>query len=59
MSAIMSVPPDDAPLIINSFIPAPVNQILTQGVIMAIINVALLIIGLIVLGKSPLSTSNV
>lgn len=38
-------------IIINSFIPAPVNQILTQGVIMAIINVALLIIGLIVLGK--------
>ena len=38
-------------IIINSFIPAPVNQILTQGVIMAIINVALLIIGLIILGK--------
>ncbi|MDE7329918.1 MAG: YitT family protein [Clostridia bacterium] len=38
-------------VIINSFIPAPVNQILTQGVIMAIINVALLIIGLIILGK--------
>lgn len=38
-------------VIINSFIPAPVNQYLTQGVIMAIINVALLIIGLIILGK--------
>lgn len=38
-------------VIINSFIPAPVNQFLTQGVIMAIINVALLIIGLIILGK--------
>ncbi len=38
-------------VIINSFIPAPVNEIFTQGVIMAIINIALLIIGLIILGK--------
>lgn len=38
-------------VIINSFIPAPVNQIFTQGVIMAIINVALLVLGLIILGK--------
>ena len=38
-------------VIINSFIPAPVNAILTQGVIMAIINVLLLIVGLIILGK--------
>lgn len=38
-------------VIIHSFIPAPVNEFFTQGVIMAIINVALLIIGLIILGK--------
>lgn len=38
-------------IIINSFLPASVAAILTQGVIMGIINVILLIIGLIVLGK--------
>ena len=36
-------------IIINSFLPA--DTFFTQGVIMAIINVALLIIGLIILGK--------
>ena len=38
-------------IIINSFLPEAVSAILTQGVIMAIINVLLLIIGLIILGK--------
>ena len=38
-------------VIINSFLPEAVAQIFTQGVIMAIINIALLILGLIVLGK--------
>ena len=38
-------------IIIYSFLPASVGAVLTQGVLMAIINVALLIIGLIVLGK--------
>lgn len=38
-------------IIIYSFLPASVGAVLTQGVIMAIINVLLLIIGLIVLGK--------
>ena len=38
-------------VIINSFLPESVAQIFTQGVIMAIINVALLILGLIILGK--------
>lgn len=38
-------------IIINSFLPANIAAIFTQGVIMAIINVLLLIIGLIVLGK--------
>ena len=38
-------------VIINSFLPEAVAAILTQGVIMAIINVILLVIGLIILGK--------
>lgn len=38
-------------IIIYSFLPASVAAIFTQGVIMAIINVLLLIVGLIVLGK--------
>lgn len=38
-------------IIIYSFLPASVGAVLTQGVLMAIINVALLIIGLIVLVK--------
>lgn len=38
-------------IIINSFLPANIAAIFTQGVIMAIINVLLLIIGLIILGK--------
>lgn len=38
-------------IIINSFLPADIAAIFSQGVIMAIINVLLLIIGLIVLGK--------
>lgn len=38
-------------IIINSFLPKAVAEIFSQGVIMAIINVLLLVIGLIVLGK--------
>ena len=38
-------------VIINSFLPDAVKVVLTQGVIMAIINVLLLILGLIILGK--------
>lgn len=38
-------------IIIYSFLPASVGAVLTQGVLMVIINVILLIIGLIVLGK--------
>ncbi len=38
-------------IIINSFLPANIAAIFSQGVIMAIINILLLIIGLIILGK--------
>ncbi len=38
-------------VIINGFLPEAVAAVLTQGVIMAIINILLLIIGLIILGK--------
>ncbi|MDE6666898.1 MAG: YitT family protein [Clostridia bacterium] len=38
-------------VIINSFLPDAVKVVLTQGVIMAIINILLLILGLIILGK--------
>lgn len=38
-------------IIINSFLPANLSAILTQGVIMVILNVLLLIVGLVILGK--------